>query len=56
MKKLNLFIFNFCSLTFLEILFAFIAFDSYMKSTIIVSFLYLIFIAIINTIIFSLFN
>lgn len=56
MKKLQLFLFNLVALIFLEVLFAFIVFDSYMKSSIIVTFLFLIPIALFNTIIFSLFK
>lgn len=56
MKKLYLFLFNLGCLILLEMLFGFIVFDSYSRSSIFLIFLFLILVALFNTIIFSLFN
>ena len=56
MKKWYLFLFNFCALVWLESLFALIVFDNYLKSSIIYIFIFLLFIAVFNTIILSLVN
>lgn len=56
MKKFYLFLFNFLALIWLEGIFGLIVFDSYLKSSIVFIFLYLIFIAVFNTIILSSIN
>jgi len=56
MKKVYLFIFNFCMLIWLESLYGLVVFDTYFRNTIIFVFLFLIPIALLNTIILSLFN
>ncbi|MBQ2946587.1 MAG: sulfatase-like hydrolase/transferase [Bacilli bacterium] len=56
MKKIYTFLFNFSALILIEMLFGLIAFDTYTRSSIIFMFFYLLVMALLNTIIFSLFN
>lgn len=56
MKKIYLFILNLCVLIWLELIFYLVTFDIYLNTTIISIFLFLIPVAILNTILFSLFN
>lgn len=56
MKKIYLFLFNLSILIWLEGLFGFVIFDSYLKTSILSIFLFLIPLAIFNTIITSLFK
>jgi len=56
LKKYRLLLFNFITLLFLEGLFGFIVFDSYLKSTIISVLLYIIVLSLVNTIILQIFN
>ena len=56
MKKFYLFLFNLCVLIWLEALYGLVAFDTYLRSTIIYVFIFIIPVALLNTIIISLFN
>lgn len=56
MKKIYLFLFNLCVLIWLESLYGLVAFDTYLRSTIIYVFIFLIPFALLNTIITSLFS
>lgn len=56
MKKLHLFLFNFGALLWLEMIFGLVVFDSYLKTTIFSVFLFLIPVALFNTLLLSLFK
>lgn len=56
MKKVYLFLINFGFLIWLEIVFGLITFDNYFKSAIISNFLFILMLAVFNTIILSIFN
>lgn len=56
MKKFYLFLINFGFLIWLEIVFGLITFDNYFKSAIISNFLFILMLAVFNTIILSIFN
>lgn len=56
MKKIYTFLFNFSALILLEALFGLVAFDTYTRASIIFIFFYLLVMALLNTIVLSLFN